>query len=54
MLILGCAFSTNSMRSLTDRVVWIFCQPVQFYGLLADFGVELGALALEIRGSGLA
>jgi hypothetical protein len=32
----------------------LFCQPVQFDGLLADFGVELGAFAFEVLGLGLA
>jgi len=32
----------------------LFCQPIQFNGLLADLGVELGALALEFLGVGLA
>jgi hypothetical protein len=53
MLILACCLFTNSMRSLTDQVVWIFCHPVQFDGLLADLGVELGALALETFGFSL-
>ena len=39
---------------LQAELFGFFCQPVQFHGLLADFGVELGALAFKLLGLGFA